>query len=235
MNTEQYHIDVSGFRVDVTRKNIKNIHLSVYPPDGGIRVSSPHSVSQEALRQFLVSKLGWIKRHVRRMESLPRRRPLEYISGESHYVQGQRYLLNVIERDAPPKVVLRNKKYIDLYIRTGSGKEKREEVVREWYRGLLKEELPDLIEKWEPKLGVKVQDWGVKRMKTKWGSCNTKAHRIWLNLELAKKPKHCLDYVVLHEIVHLKERLHNDRFYAYLDELMPGWTSVQEELNGLQM
>ena len=231
MNSRQYEIEVSGIKVNVTRKRIKNIHLSVNPPDGAVRVSSPLSVSQEALRQLLISRLDWIKKHVRRMESLPSREPQKYISGENHFVQGQRYLLNVVERDAAPEVVLRNR-HMNLYVRPGSDRNKREEIVREWYRDLLKEQIPEMIARWEPKLGVKVKDWGVKRMKTKWGSCNTRAHRIWLNLELAKKPKHCLEYVVLHEIVHLRERLHNARFYAFLDELMPGWKSVQDELNG---
>ena len=157
----------------------------------------------------------------------------DYVQGESHWVEGQRYLLNIIESKAAPNVEIRNKKYLDLYIRPGSDKAKKEEVMREWYRDRLKAEIPNLIAKWEANLEVQIVDWGVKLMKTKWGSCNIEARRIWLNLELAKKPKHCLDYVVLHEMVHLKERHHNEHFKALLDKYMPGWQNVREELNAV--
>lgn len=231
MNTEQYHIKVSGIDVDVIKKDIKNIHLAVYPPTGRVRLSSPLDMKRESLRLFVISKLGWIKKHIRNMSSQVREPERQFVQRESHWVEGQRYLLNIIEREAAPKVEIRNKKYLDLYVRPGSDKAKKEEVMREWYRDRLKEQIPDLIAKWEDKLGVQVSDWGVKLMKTKWGSCNIDERRIWLNLELAKKPKHCLDYVVLHEMVHLKERHHNDRFKALLDKHLPGWHSVREELN----
>lgn len=231
MSTEKFQIQVSDIDVDVIKKDIKNIHLAVYPPSGRVRLSSPRSMKTESLRLFLISKLGWIKKHIRKMNSQVRVPDREYIQGESHWVQGQRYLLNIIEEQAPPKVKIRNKKYLDLYVRPGSDKVKREEVIREWYRGILKEQIPALIEKWEKELGVTVQDWGVKQMKTKWGSCNINAKRIWLNLELAKKPKPLLDYVVLHEIAHLKERLHNDRYKGILTKHMPSWKSRQDELN----
>lgn len=231
MSTEKYQITVSDIPVDVIKKDIKNIHLSVYPPTGRVRLSSPKSVSKESLRLFVISKLGWIKKHIRNINSQIREPEREYIQGESHYVQGQRYLLNIIEEDKPPKVHIRNKKYLDLYVRPGSDRSKREEVIREWYRGILKEQIPVLIEKWEKELGVTVKDWGVKQMKTKWGSCNVNDRRIWLNLELAKKPKAILDYVVLHEMVHLKERLHNERFKALLDQHMPSWRKRREDLN----
>ena len=231
MSTEQYHINVSDIRVDVIKKDIKNIHLAVYPPTGRVRLSSPKSMKTESLRLFVISKLGWIKKRIRDMHTQIREQEREYIQGESHYVQGKRYLMNVIERDGPPRVVIRNKKYMDLYVRPGSDKAKREEVVKEWYRYLLKEQIPALIEKWGQSLDVTINDWGVRQMKTKWGSCNIKEKRIWLNLELGKKPKHCLDYVVLHEMLHLKERHHNDRFKALLDQHMPGWKKRREELN----
>ena len=231
MNTEQYHIEVSGIDVDVIKKDIKNIHLAVYPPTGRVRLSSPLDMKRESLRLFVISKLGWIKKHIRNMNSQIREPERQYIQGESHWVEGQRYLLNIIEKEAAPKVTIRNKKYIDLYVRPGSDKAKKEEVMREWYRDRMKAQIPDLISKWEDRLDVEVKDWGVKLMKTKWGSCSIDNRRIWLNLELAKKPKHCLDYVVLHEMVHLKERHHNDRFKALLDKHMPGWQSVREELN----
>lgn len=231
MNTEQYHIEVSGIDVDVIKKDIKNIHLAVYPPTGRVRLSSPYSMKRESLRLFIISKLGWIKKHIRNMNSQIREPERKYIQGESHWVEGQRYLLNIIEKEAAPKVEIRNKKYLDLYVRSGSEKAKREEIIREWYRDRLKAQIPELIAKWEEKLSVEIEDWGVKLMKTKWGSCNIEERRIWLNLELAKKPKHCLDYVVLHEMIHLKERHHNEHFKALLDKHMPGWQSVREELN----
>ncbi|MDR9410185.1 MAG: SprT family zinc-dependent metalloprotease [Balneolaceae bacterium] len=231
MSTEKFQIQVSDINVDVIKKDIKNIHLAVYPPSGRVRLSSPRSMKTESLRLFVISKLDWIKKHIRKMNEQVRVPDREYIQGESHWVQGQRYLLNIIEKEAPPKVKIRNKKYLDLYVRPGSDKAKREEVIKEWYRGMLKEQIPALIEKWEKELGVTVQDWGVKQMKTKWGSCNINAKRIWLNLELAKKPKPLLDYVVLHEIAHLKERLHNDRYKGILTKHMPSWKSRQDELN----
>jgi predicted metal-dependent hydrolase len=230
MRTEQFHIDVSGIKIDVTRKNIKNIHLAVYPPTGRVRLSTPSSVSKESIRLFIISRLGWIRKHLKNFNSQPRELEREYIQGESHYLSGKRYLLNVIEVEAKPKVDLSNK-YINLYIRPGSDKAKKEEVLKEFYRERLKQEIPLLIDKWESQMGVKVKDWGVKQMKTRWGTCNTRASRIWLNLELAKKPKHCLDYVVLHEMAHLIERLHNARFKSVLDKHKPGWRNIKEELN----
>ncbi len=231
MSTKNFHIEVSGIQVNVIKKDIKNIHLAVYPPTGRVRLSSPLSMKRESLRLFIIDKLGWIKKHIRNMNSQIREPEREYIQGESHWVEGQRYLLNIIERDSAPQVEIRNKKYIDLYVRPGSDKARREEVMREWYRDRLKKQIPELIPKWEKKLDVQIDDWGVKLMKTKWGSCNVDEKRIWLNLELAKKPKHCLDYVVLHEMIHLKERHHNERFKALLDQHMPGWRNVKEELN----
>ena len=231
MSTEHYHIEVSGIDVDVVKKDIKNIHLAVYPPTGRVRLSSPISMTRESLRLFIISKLSWIKKHIRNMNSQVREQERKYIKGESHWVEGQRYLLNIIEKEAAPKVEIRNKKYLDLYIRPGSGKDKKEKVMREWYRDRLKEQIPKLITKWEDNLEVEIDDWGIRQMKTKWGSCNIEDRRIWLNLELAKKPKHSLDYVVLHEMVHLKERHHNDRFKELLDKHMPSWKKRREELN----
>ena len=231
MSTEQYEMTVSDISVDVIKKDIKNIHLAVYPPTGRVRLSSPQSMRSESLRLFVISKLGWIRKHIRNMNSQIREPEREYIQGESHWVQGQRYLMNIIEEEKPPKVKIRNKKYLDLYVRPGSDKVKREEVIKEWYRELLKKQIPSLIKKWEEELEVEIADWGVKQMKTKWGSCNVDDRRIWLNLELAKKPKHSLDDVVLHEMVHLKERHHNDRFKELLDHYMPSWRQRREELN----
>lgn len=219
------------YRIRVVQKNIKNIHLAVYPPTGRIRLSSPFSVKTESLRLFVISKLGWIKKHLRTMNSQIREPEREFIQGESHYVEGQRYLLNIIVREAPPKAVLRNKKVSGSVRSTGQRERKKEGVIKEWNRQLLKDQIPVLIAEWEKELNVTVNDWGVKQMKTKWGSCNIRDSRLWLNLELAKKPLYCLDYVVLHEMVHLKERYHNDRFKAFLDQHMPNWRERQAELN----
>lgn len=233
MITEQTQITISGIDIDVIKKDIKNMHLAVYPPTGRVRISSPDDMKTESIRLFAISKLSWIKKHIRSFQSQTRQPDREYIQGESHYFQGRRYLMNIIEHDAPPKVVIRNKKYIDLYIRPDSDKSKRGKVVKEWYRKELKKQLPPLIEKWERQMSVKVKDWRVRQMKTKWGSCNTQDQRIMLNLELAKKSTKCLEYVIVHEMVHLKERLHTDRFKALLDKYMPKWREHQEELNEL--
>lgn len=233
MNTEKTNITVSGIDIDVIKKDIKNMHLSVHPPTGRVRISSPDDMKTDSIRLFAVSKLGWIKKHIKNFQAQDRQPDREYIQGESHYFQGQRYLLNIIEEEAPPKVNIRNKKYLDLYVRPGSDQEKRKEVVKEWYRTELKKQIPPLIKKWESKMGTTVQDWRVRQMKTKWGSCNSHDQRILLNLELAKKSNNCLEYVIVHEMVHLHERLHTDRFKALLDKYMPSWKQNREELNEL--
>lgn len=232
MRTDKYKILVSGFTVEVTKKNIRNIILKVYRPDGKIKVSSPKSISDDYLRRFLVSKTGWIKKKIHKIKAHPQKPDLKYIQGEIHQVQGKPYILDVIEEDKPPKVVrIHSGGILALHVRPSSDHSKREKILREWYRDLLKQRIPVLIEKWERDLGVSVNEWGVKKMKTRWGSCNTKARRIWLNLELAKKPEHLLDYVVLHEMVHLKERLHNHRFKSFLDAHMPDWRECEKQLN----
>ena len=232
-STEQTQITVSGIDIDVIKKDIKNMHLSVHPPTGRVRISSPKEMKTKSIRLFAVSKLGWIKKHIRNMREQNRQSEREYIQQESHYFQGQRYLLNIIERDAPPSVEIRNKKYMDLYVRPDSDKKKKREVVKEFYREELKKQIPALIEKWEEKMSVEVMDWIVRQMKTKWGSCNSQEGRIILNLELAKKAPECLEYVVLHEMIHLQERLHTERFRALLDTYMPSWKERREELNEL--
>lgn len=222
---------VSDLTVDVVRKRIKNLHLGVYPPDGRIRVATPLSLTDDSVRLFVISKIPWIRKQQAKFASQARQGEREYIRRESHYVWGQRYLLNVIEHNAPPKVELRSKTYLDLYVRPVTNETTRRIVLTEWYRDLLKSQIPSLIEKWESIMDVKVDDWGVKQMKTKWGTCNIAQGRIWLNLELAKKPEHCLEYIVVHEMTHLLERNHNDRFRALLDQFMPNWQAIRDELN----
>jgi predicted metal-dependent hydrolase len=224
-------ITVSDITIDVVRKDIKNLHLAVYPPTGRVRIATPLNVDDEAVRLFAISKLSWIKKHRRNFAGQERETKREYVSGESHYVEGHRYLLNVIYQNASPKVVIRNKKYLDLYVRPDSTAEQRERVMTRWYRQTLKEKIPALLEKWQAIIGVRVDGWEVKRMKTKWGTCRREARRIWLNLELAKKPAHCLEYIVVHELIHLLERHHSDRFVALMDKFMPPWRIHQKELN----
>lgn len=231
MSISRTQISVSDVQIDVVKKDIKNMHLAVYPPTGRVRISSPQDVEEEAVRLFAVSKLSWIKKHVQNFQSQNRLPEREYISGESHYFEGTRYLLNVIEHDASPEVKVRNKKYIDLYVRDETDKNKKEETVQEWHRSALKKRIPPVIEKWSNEMEVSVEDWGVRQMKTKWGSCTIQDRRIWLNLELAKKSTDCLEYVVVHEMAHLLERHHNEKYKAILDKFMPTWRQRKEKLN----
>jgi predicted metal-dependent hydrolase len=227
-------LTVDNIEIQLIKKNIKNLHLSVLPPDGSVRISAPKELNDETIRLFAVSKLSWIKKQRAKFKRQERQPEREFVSGESHYFLGQRYLLNVIYTNKRRQgAAIRNKTYLDLFVRENSGKEQRRKVVREWYRRELKALIPPLISKWEPIIGVKVESWGVKRMKTKWGSCNIAAKRIWLNLELAKKNPACLEYIVVHEMVHFLERLHNEHFVAYMDKFLPNWRSIKAELNGL--
>jgi predicted metal-dependent hydrolase len=230
MNTEKHHITVSGLTVEVVRKAIKNLHLGVYPPHGRVRVAVPLAVSDEAVRLAVIGKLAWIKRQQAKFEAQPRQSRREMIRGESHYFLGQRYRLRVIEHHAAGKVILRNAS-IDLYVRPETSADQREQVVQRWYRSQLKALIPALLDKWQLVLGVQVADWGIKKMKTKWGACTIDARRIWINLELAKKPVQCLEYIIVHELVHLLERHHNDRFQKLMDQFMPQWRLHREELN----
>ncbi len=224
---------ISDISIDIVRKDIKNIHLAVYPPAGRVRIAAPLNTNDDTIRLFAIKKLGWIKRQQSKFEGQERISAREYKDRESHYFLGRRYLLNVIEEDAAPKVILRNKTYIDLYLRHETPVAKRHEIMNEWYRTELKKLIPDIIEKWEKRIDVKVSEGRVKLMKTKWGSCNIEKKRIWLNLELAKKPIQCLEYIIVHEMVHLLERHHNDRFLNYMDGYLPNWKQLRKELNKL--
>lgn len=226
-------ITISNIKIDVVRKDIKNIHLAVYPPTGRVRIAAPLKVNEDTIRLFVISKLSWIKRNQRKFEGQERISPREYKQRESHYFQGRRYLLNIVETDKMQKVVLKNKKFIELHIKPDTLTSKRHEILTEWYRIQLKKQIPAIIDKWEKILNVKVDDWQVKQMKTKWGACNIEKKRIWLNLELAKKPEHCLEYIIVHEMVHLLERHHNDRFLYYMDTHLPNWRQLKTELNKL--
>lgn len=227
------HITISNIKIDVVRKDIKNIHLAVYPPTGRVRIAAPLKVADDAIRLFAISKLGWIKRHQRKFEGQERIPQREYKQRESHYFQGRRYLMTIIETEATPKVVLKNKKFIELHIKPETSTIKRHEILNKWYRVQLKNQIPSIIEKWGKILNVTVFDCRVKQMKTKWGSCNIEKKRIWINLELAKKPEHCLEYIIVHEMVHLLERHHNERFLFFMDKYLPNWRQLKVELNRL--
>ena len=224
-------IVVNDIEIEVIKKNIKNVHLSVHPPAGRVRLAAPENMDADAIRLFVISKLSWIKKQRKEFDTQERQSVREFLSGESHYFMGTRYLLNVIESSEKQRVELRNKKYMDLYVRPGHTIEKREWIVSQWYREELKHLIPEYIKKWEDTIGVTVNEWGVKLMKTKWGTCNEQDNRIWINLELAKKNPRCLEYIIVHEMVHLLERHHNDRFKAYMDEFLPNWKSIRDELN----
>jgi predicted metal-dependent hydrolase len=226
-------ITISSIKIDLIHKAIKNIHLAVYPPTGRVRIAAPLRANKDAIRLFAISKLAWIRRNQRKFHSQERISPREYKQRESHYFQGKRYLLNIIEMEATPKVELKNKTHINLYVRPKTSVEKSHEIMSEWYRAELKKQCPAYIEKWEKLLNVKVNDWQIKRMKTMWGSCNIEAKRIWLNLELAKKPERCLEYIIAHEMVHLLERHHNDTFFHHLKNNLSNWRQLKTELNKL--
>ena len=219
--------------IDLVRKEIKNMHLAVYPPTGRVRIAAPLRINDEAVRLFAISKIAWIRKQQRNFEAQDRQPPRQYIERESHYYQGKRYLLWVIEKDAAPHVVLKAKTYIELYVRPNTSTEQRQSIINEWYRTELKKQIQPLVYKWQEKMGVVVDDWQVKQMKTKWGTCNIEKKRIWLNLELAKKPIQCLEYIVVHEMIHLLERHHNDRFLSLMEKYMPQWKFNKEELNRL--
>src|ERR1039458_10128164 len=231
MSIETRQITISGLPVQIVRKNIKNLHLGVYPPHGRVRVAAPLRVSDKAVRLAVIGKLGWIKRHRARFVNEPRRYAREMVSGESHYFLGQRYRLRVIQQDGGSKVVLRNKSIIELYVRPKSSVAQRNQVLQNWYRQQLRELMPPLLAKWQAAMAVHLAECGIKKMKTRWGSCNPITKRIWLNLELAKKPAKCLEYIIVHELTHLIERRHNDHFGSLMDEHMPQWRLHRQELN----
>lgn len=226
---------VNDIEIKVIRKKIKNIHLTVHPPEGRVRLSVPKKMKEEAIRAFIESKILWIEKHKKRFRSQPQAIIQEFLSGERHHFLGDAYLLKVIEINGKQEVKLKDDRLIELYVRPDHTKEKREKILIEWYRAELKKRIPIYIEKWEKIIGVKVNEWGVKRMKTKWGTCNISAKRIWINLELAKKDPRCLDYIVVHEMVHLLERYHNDIFKTYMSRFLPDWKELKVELNKIQM
>ncbi len=225
-------IKLGNITIDVEQKDIKNIHLSVYPPNGSVKIAAPLRMDLDTIRVFAINKLQWIKKQQEAFRNQEREAPREYVSKESHFFLGKRYLLRVIEHDAKPQVVVTHSK-IELYVRPGTTTEKRKEILEEWYREELKKSVPAIIEKWEKVIGVKANEFGIRKMRTKWGTCNVEAKRIWLNLELAKKPLECLEYIIVHELVHLLEPTHNDTFKAHMNTFLPKWRFYRDQLNRL--
>jgi predicted metal-dependent hydrolase len=225
---------VAGIPIELIQKDIKNLHLAVYPPDGKVRLAAPQSVNLKTLELYVASKISWIKKQQRKFAGIVRPSSRNYVQRESHYFLGKRYLLRVYESNdlhRYPKVVCKTKTYIDMFIKEGCKTEQRAALMKEWYRTKLKEILAELIPKWEAILNVKANQVKVQTMKTKWGSCNTNNKNIMFNIELVKKPYECVEYVVVHELLHLLERNHNDLFRAYLDKFLPNWRHLKEQLN----
>ena len=225
-------LDLGSLRVDVVRKDIKNVHLSVYPPTGKVRIAAPAWMDLDAIRLFAINKLSWIKRQQKKLREQPREPPREFIERESHYLWGQRYLLRIVEKDARPSIQPKHR-FLQLQVRPGTNAAKREALLAEWYRHHLKQAVPALLAKWEPIIGVHAERFHVQQMKTKWGGCNPDARSIRINTELAKKPPECLEYIIVHELVHLREPIHDDRFMALMDRLLPQWRDRRDQLNGL--
>lgn len=227
-------IEIGSIALQLNRKAIKNLHISVLPPDGRVRVSAPEKMTDTAIRTAVISRIPWIKRQQADFAKQPRQSQREMVNGECHYLWGRRYRLNVIERNGKHEVSVSSGR-INLYVKAGTSKENKFKLLDEYYREQLKSKLPELIRLWSEKMGVQPSTCLIKKMKTKWGSCNIEARRIWLNLELAKKPPECLEFVLVHEFVHLLERKHNDRFKALMSDFLPDWSERRDLLNKMPL
>jgi predicted metal-dependent hydrolase len=227
-------IQVGEIPIAVTLKDVQNVHLSVHPPDGHVTLVAPASTRIDVARAYAISKLGWIRDQQHQFLNQVRETPRQFIGRESHYLWGRRYLLSVIYKDAKPRITIDHKR-ITISIRPGSNASKRAEVFHEWHKSLLHDVVPPLIQKWQTKMDVELTQYFLQRMKTKWGSCNHQAKHIRLNTELVKKPKDLLEYVIVHELAHLIEPTHNDRFVAILNTHYPTWREARAELNELSL
>lgn len=230
MSTTRTCLAVRGIDVEVTYKEIKNLHIGVYPPNGKVRVSAPVRLDQEQVRLAVIQRLPWIKRHQRQFRDAARQSPREMVTGESHYVWGIRYRLKVTERPGRAHVFLDGSR-LHMTCPPGSTRESRLRHLENWRRSELRERLQTLIDKWEPVIGQKVAYWNIRKMKTRWGSCNPDSGRIWFNLDLAQKHPRCVEYIVVHEMAHLLERHHNDTFVTLLDNFLSNWRLTRDELN----
>jgi hypothetical protein len=227
-------IQLGEITIEMTRKAIRHVHLSVHPPDGRVTLSAPVNTRLEVARAYAISRLGWIRDRQNGLAKQARESRRKFIDRESHYLWGRRHLLTIVRREGRPGVSLDHKR-ITLTVRPGSDVEKRAEVIHAWHKALLHKLVPLLIRKWEPKLGVQVTAYFLQRMKTKWGSCNHRKGHIRLNTELVKKPKDLIEYVIVHEMVHLREPTHTDRFVALLSKHYPTWREARAELNALPL
>jgi predicted metal-dependent hydrolase len=223
-------LELGDITVDVDLKDIKNIHLSVLPPAGRVRISAPARMSLDAIRVFAISKLSWIKSQRAKLQAQPRETPREYLERESHYVWGKRHLLEIIVCNQGPSIELAHGRMC-LKVRPGTTSSRKQEIVEAWYRAQLQQAVCLMVAKWEPIMGVKIKDVYIQKMKTKWGSCNTNQQNIRLNTELAKKPRECLEYIVAHEMTHLLVRSHNEQFIALMDKWLPNWRTLRRVLN----
>lgn len=227
-------IELGDVVIELTHRNVRNVHLAVHPPDGQVTLVAPRGTRLEVARAYAATRLSWIRQQQARFREQAREAPLRFVERESHYLWGRRYLLSVAERDAKPTVTLDHRRII-LAVRPGSTAERRRAVMHAWHRRLLHEAVPALIAKWEPRLGVEVSRYHLQRMKTRWGGCTPARGSIRLNTELVKKPRDLLEYVVVHEMLHLAEPRHSERFFHLLDEHFPGWREARAELNALPL
>jgi predicted metal-dependent hydrolase len=230
MSTTSAYLTVRGIGVDVIFKDIKNLHIGVYPPVGRVRVAAPLRLDDDAVRLAVIQRLAWIRKQRARLQSADRQSQREMVTGESHYIWGIRYRLKVIEHLGRAHLTVAGKR-LELCVPDGTSAEKRRTVLDRWYRAQLKAAIPNLIATWEPIIGRAVPAWTVRRMKTKWGSCNRETGHLWFNVELAKKHPDCLEYIIVHEMTHLLERNHTERFTALMDEHMPDWRARRDRLN----
>jgi len=231
MATRPIKTTVSNLQIETVRKDIKNIHLGVYPPNGRVRISAPLKTSDESLRLFIISKIPWIRKQKDRFSKQERQTKREYITGESHYFFGKRYQLIVNKTDEKPQIEIYKKTHLEMYVKPNTTVKQKQKMLENFYRTELAKIIPKLLLKWERKVGVKANEIKIKKMKTKWGACTSKDKRIWLNLELAKKPVHCIDYVFVHELVHIIEGKHSERFLELLEAAYPKWQQSKDELN----
>jgi len=223
-------VTLSGFPVVITRKKIKHIHLRICPPDGALRLSAPLHISLGTIEKFITHKQSWIEKAIVKVKTKKMITAPEYKSGERHYFLGQVYTLRITEATGKSRVILLDDNVMEIQVKNTTSSEQMEKILTAWYRKRLKELIPGLLYTWEPAMGVQALEWGVKRMKTRWGSCNTKKKRIWLNLELIKRPATCLEYILVHELTHLLEPSHNAHFYALMDSYIPDWRNADKLL-----
>jgi len=224
------NLNVGGIDISAEKKQIKNMYIRVIPPDGKVKITAPMSATEDAIRMFAVSRIAWIKKQRQKFVEQPRQTERRYVTGESYYLWGKRYRLDVIYSNVRNDISISGQKIV-LQVRKDSTPQQRANVMDEWYREVLKNAIPSVFEKCERLVGVKAKEWQVKNMRTKWGTCNIQAKRVWLNLQLAKKTPECLEYVIIHELVHLLEKNHNDAFKGYMNSFYPNWRTVKANLN----